>query len=234
MLIADKKHFWMGAIMTIVFAGVLAYMFSPSFNGQNAFHASDGLFNSIAKDSTDYFPMLMEQNEQYAGHSVDVSLKLPGDMLSRASAILGKNNIQAEPVDGALHVRGDLNNIVDGALVDARAMFNNNKEELVQKYAMEGKNALYVWWNILKETEKQLKMQKDFKAAKFLSEVVKRGVEVGYNFYGVSAQSAQSRAGTLTFALVFYVAYTLWWGYAIFFLFEGFGLQMSSGEKKEV
>jgi hypothetical protein len=58
-------------------------------------------------------------------------------------------------------------------------------------------------------------------------------VEVGYNFYGIEPESAASKAGTLTFDLVFYVIYTLWWGFAIFYLSEGMGLQMTKGKKSE-
>ncbi len=38
----------------------------------------------------------------------------------------------------------------------------------------------------------------------------------------------------LTFSLVFYVIYTLWFGIAVLFLFEGFGLEMKKGARKEV
>jgi hypothetical protein len=45
----------------------------------------------------------------------------------------------------------------------------------------------------------------------------------------------KEKAGLMTFLLVFYVAYTLWWGFAIFFIFEGIGLTMSKAKvKKEV
>jgi hypothetical protein len=59
-------------------------------------------------------------------------------------------------------------------------------------------------------------------------------VEVGYNYYGIAPESAKSKAGILAFALVFYVIYTLWFGYAILMLFEGFGLEMKKGAKKEM
>jgi hypothetical protein len=43
------------------------------------------------------------------------------------------------------------------------------------------------------------------------------------------------RAGLMIFLLAFYVFYTMWWGYAIFYLFEGFGLTMKKAKvKKEV
>ena len=38
----------------------------------------------------------------------------------------------------------------------------------------------------------------------------------------------------LVFALLFYLAYTIWWGYAIMYLFDGLGLQMKKAKKTEV
>jgi hypothetical protein len=75
--------------------------------------------------------------------------------------------------------------------------------------------------------------QKQFTQAKIMNEVITKAVEVGYNFYGISAQNIKEKAGIVTFALVFYVIYTMWWGYAIYFLFEGLGLEMKAGHKKE-
>jgi hypothetical protein len=82
--------------------------------------------------------------------------------------------------------------------------------------------------------DKDLKKQAKFKEAAFLGDVVKKGVEVGYNFYKIEPESASSKIGILSFSLIFYVVYTLWWGIAILFLFEGVGLQMKAGAKKEV
>jgi hypothetical protein len=39
----------------------------------------------------------------------------------------------------------------------------------------------------------------------------------------------------MSLMLIFYVVYSLWWGYAILFLFEGLGLSMKRAKvKKEV
>jgi hypothetical protein len=34
------------------------------------------------------------------------------------------------------------------------------------------------------------------------------------------------RLGVVVFSLVFYVIYTLWYGFAIMFIFEGWGMQL--------
>jgi len=240
MFVYDKKHFTMGMVLSAIFFAVLAFMFSPSFTGAhgekvNAFHASDNLFNSIAKGSTNYFPRLKEENGAYKGHKVNLTLDLGTTSLADQSAlILNESGIMATVAAANVTVAGDLHTIVNQAIEDSENMFNNKSDVLEAKYSMSGRKALLVWWKTFMAMDIELKKAKDFKAAKFVSEVVKRGVEVGYNFYGVVPQTSTSKAGVLTFSLVFYVIYTLLWGFAIFYFFEGIGLQMSSGSKKEM
>ena len=240
MLVYDKKHFTMGTILSVVFFIVLAYMFSPSFKGAhgnkvNAFHASDNLFNSIAKGSTNYFPRLKEGNAAYKGHDIDLTLHLgTAELAAKSALILNQAGMLAQNDGPSVVIKGDLYTEVHQAIVDAENMFNNKDDLLEAQYNMSGKEALYVWWKTFKTMDVELKHAKDFKAAKFVSEVVNRGIEVGYNFFGVVPQSSTSKAGMLVFSLTFYVIYTLLWGFAIFYLFEGIGLQMSSGSKKEV
>ena len=69
--------------------------------------------------------------------------------------------------------------------------------------------------------------------ANMVSEVTKKAVEAAYNFYGVEPKKVKDEAGLMTFLLVFYVAYTMWWGFAIFFIFEGIGLSMKKAKEKK-
>jgi hypothetical protein len=65
--------------------------------------------------------------------------------------------------------------------------------------------------------------------------VTKKAIEASYNFYGVNPKKVKDEVVLMTFLLVFYVAYTMWWGFAIFFIFEGIGLSMKKAKvKKEV
>ena len=165
----------------------------------------------------------------------EVTLKLAdADMARRGTELLAVAGV-GSAVDGAeVKAAGYLGQMVQAALQDSEAMFHNREEAIAAKYGYPGKEVLYVWWNIFKSLDKDLKKQKMFAEVSFLADVVKKGIEVGYNFYGIEPQTASSRAGILTFSLVFYVIYTLWWGYAILFLFEGVGMQMKKGAKKEV
>ncbi len=68
MLIKDKGTFTKGLLLLITFLIVLSIMlFSNFFGGENALKASDRLFNSIAKGSTNYMPGLLKKNESYKG-----------------------------------------------------------------------------------------------------------------------------------------------------------------------
>lgn len=87
----------------------------------------------------------------------------------------------------------------------------------------------------MKEIKSSLNQQKLFRPAIFIDKgIVKRAIEVGYNYYGIKGQNAAERWGILLFALVFYVVYTMWWGYGIFFMCEGLGLEMTPSRKKEI
>jgi hypothetical protein len=241
MIVYDKKHMTWGVVMTAIFIGILGFMFSNSFEGRspgekvNAFEASDNLFNSIAKDSTNYFPTLLEENKSFMDHRISLKLNLPNQALAeKGSELIRAAGASAQIETTHVTVQGQLGRILEAALLDSQSLFNNQEQQLLTEYNLEGRKVIYVWWHTFNALERALTKAEDFKAAKFVGRANKRGVEVGYNFYGISSQSAADKAGILTFSLVFYVLYTLWWGFSIFFLFEGFGLRMSSGAKKEV
>ena len=82
--------------------------------------------------------------------------------------------------------------------------------------------------------QKALESKGRFQAAAFLHDVSAKGVEVAYNFYGIEPKEASKNAGILAGSLLFYVVYTLWWGYAILCLFDGVGMEMKAGARKEV
>jgi hypothetical protein len=229
-----KKLLGVGLIMAVVFIVVLAVMFTPLFGGKNAFEAADNFFNSIAKGSTYFIPDLMKDSESYNGKSIDVSAKLPNKNIAAAAVKLFKASGALVGEGESLRIVGDLGQISRAALRDADAMFFNRGKPVADKYGVPEKEVLFTWWTAFREMEKDLKRQKKFKEAAWLSNASKRGLEVGYNFYRIEVREVSAAMGMLVFSLVFYVAYTLWWGYAVLFLFEGAGLQMKGGAKKEV
>jgi hypothetical protein len=235
MLIRDKKHFTIGLGMLIVFALVLIVMSLPFFEGRNAFESADNLFNSIAKGSSYKITQLEKKAQGFKGTVMDCAIDSEGisnmDLAEKMAAMAG---IQFSQTGGKLNLKGDLGNIAMAALKDSDLMYYDKETQVSNQYGRPGKQVLFTWWQLLKETGSVLKRQKKVRQASFLDEVMKKGLEVGYNFSGIEPEKASSEVGTLAFSLVFYVFYTIWWGFSIFFLFEGFGLVMEAGKKEEM
>lgn len=227
-MIAHKKQFMTGAALLAVFAVVLVFIFLPLFNGQNALNFMDSLFNSISKGSAYYIDDLREEAKEFQGKSVDLTLKLEDAAQAEAIApLFAHGGATVDPIGGAeLKVTGDLGAILAGCLDDADQMFNNNGAALVEKYGSGEKQAMYAWWKALKATDKALKRESKFAESKFVLTVIKKGVECSYNYYGIEPQKISEQFLVVLIALVFYVVYTMWYGFAIMFMFEGWGLKL--------
>jgi hypothetical protein len=220
--------------MAVVFAGVLTLMFSPIINGGNALKASDNLFNTISKGSSYYLVKLTDKNAKYITLDIEAPIEIEKkDLIEKMKVILTKNDFTVGEGEG-LVVKGSLGKLLQAAIKDSDEMYNNRGSVIVEKYGMPEKEAMYTFWSLLKGLEKTLTKQKSFAEAAFVKEVMKKAVEMSYNYYGITPEKASTKAGILGFALVFYITYTLWWGYSIYFMFEGIGLTMSKGHKKEV
>ena len=89
------------------------------------------------------------------------------------------------------------------------------------------RQALYDWFVFLEGLDKALKDQKRFADAKVAYSVKSKVVEPAYNYYKVQAEKIGDKWGIVFFSLAFYVVYTRWDGFAILFLFEGWGLKIS-------
>ncbi|PTN32053.1 hypothetical protein [Desulfonatronum sp. SC1] len=239
----NKKELSTGLFLAASFFLIFGLMWSPLFPGleddkTNAFHAADNLFNSISKGSAYFMEQMEEKNEAFLGKTFKASL----DAGNERRAVMAQAMLQSARVgvslDGATaHVEGDLGRMIQAAITDSRDMFHNDGRNVGARYGYgedEARELMYVWYRLFKGLENEMNHQERFADAKHVAEVVSKSVEVGYNFYGIVPESARSKAGILTFSLVFYVIYTLWWGMAILYLFEGIGMKMKAGKKKEV
>jgi len=234
MLIKNSKMFNVGALFAVSFLGVLALIFSPVFNGQNGLKFADENFNKLAKGSSYFIPKVTKTVEGIAGKSfsADISLEKSEDAIN-AEKILTLAGATVSRNDSALQVSGDLAVMLQSAVRDADAMYKNDGQALKDRYGMDEKKALASWWTALNKIEKQLKKAKNIELAKVVSEVNKKAVEPGYNFYQIDANKVIDHAGMMSGLLVFYVFYTMWWGYAIFYLFDGIGLTMKKAKVRK-
>ncbi|MDQ7787240.1 MAG: hypothetical protein RDU01_06490 [Thermodesulfovibrionales bacterium] len=251
-----KKHMGLGIVMALSFFVVLFLMFSPIFpktadgQPQNGLQWADEMFNQLAKGSSYFIPKVVKSNEKFMGRMFSATIKMdkpedkPGESeqrAQRASKLFTLNPGVKVEVNGIeLKIEGDLGLVLKAALEDADAMFNNEGDKIKAKYAEamgtdDVKQMFRQWNNVLPKIDKIFKKEGKIEEAKMVSDVTKKAIEASYNFYGVDAVKVKDKAFLMTFLLVFYVAYTLWWGFAIFFIFEGLGLSMKKAKvKKEV
>ena len=226
-MIAHKKEFLGGSAMLAVFAIALVLIFSPLIQGKNGLEYLDELYNSISKGSAYYIPKMKEEAKAFEGNSVTVEVKVADKDLASQTALLFKSSgAGVDLTQAGLKVTGDLGTILFECIADSDAMYANQGKKISGKYGYGERQALYNWWKALKEMEKSLTNQKKYREAKVVALVEKKAVETAYNYYGIEPQKITDRLGIVIFSLVFYVLYTMWYGFAIMFMFEGWGLRL--------
>ncbi|MCG8616785.1 MAG: hypothetical protein MI802_11260 [Desulfobacterales bacterium] len=225
---SQKAMLIKGSVLMASFTAVFILIFMPLFSGgKNGLEYLDNLYNSISKGSAYYIPELKEASAPLAGSQVSMTLEMTGtDAAAQALPLLRASGVTAEQDGTKLRIGGDLGKLLDNCLEDADLMYNNKGEQVRDKYGMDERRALYTWWTLTKLMDKELKNQKLFKAAKVVTTVSKKGVETSYNFYKIEPRKISEKLGVVVFSLAFYVVYTVWYGFAIMFLFEGLGLRL--------
>ncbi len=234
MIVKNKKIFSIGMFFAITFFGVLFLIFSPVFNGKNGLQYSDDSFNKLAKGSSYFIPKVSKSVEKFVGKPLSVSIKLDkAEEVENTSKLLTAAGAGVETKDTQLKVEGDLGVILQSALKDSDAMYKNDGKTVSERYGYDEKKAMKNWWEALSRIDKALKKDKLIAESKIVSDVTKKAVEPGYNFYKIDANKVSEHAGMMSGLLVFYVAYTMWWGYAIFYMFDGLGLSMKKAKIKK-
>ena len=226
-MIADKKIFAKGFFMMIGFVIVLVIFFLPVFGGKNGLDYMDNLYNSISKASAYYIPNVADECEAHLGKTVSISLDMPDNQQAEQSAHLFEKGAAKTSLSvTTLQVSGDLGKILKNCLDDAEAMYRNDGDHVSSKYGYDARQVLYNWWVVCREMDKDLKKQKKFKEAKMVTEVKDKAVEPSYNYFGIEPQRITDKAGIVIYSLIFYVIYTLWYGFAYLYMFEGWGMQL--------
>ncbi|AQS58156.1 hypothetical protein [Desulforamulus ferrireducens] len=235
-MIRDRKAFILGMLMLLSFLGIYFYMMSPSFgNGRNGLEFADDMFNSISKGST---VAIVEgeakKAEKWQGTTIDVEItaKTPEEAAQWASQYQTIQGVQVTVNENALNLKGDLGQIFAAIAQDCLTMYNNEGDVLRDKYNVDPREATYIWYNSSKQISKALDKQENFKASSAIQSLQKKMLEPAYNYYGVETKHVKDNKGTMTFMLVFYMIYTIWYGFAIYYLCQGFGITMSKQAKK--
>jgi hypothetical protein len=226
-MIANKSKFYTGFILMILFTAVFICIFMPLFGGKNGLEFLDNLYNSISKGSAYYIDTVRTDVGTIQPPEMTVKLTMKSEVQAQQTMPLFIKSGAQVGRDGAhLTVTGNLIQVLSHCLDDAQAMYNNDGVAVSAKYGYAEKAVLYNWWSALKAMDFDLKRQKKFNAARIAEMVNKKAVETAYNYYGIEGQKISERFGVVLFSLIFYVVYTLWYGFGIMYLFEGSGLQL--------
>ena len=240
MLIVNKKAFGKGMILLATFAALFAVIVSPVFKddkGKNitGLEYADAMFNSLSKGSSYFIPAVRERLKSVESKEAQVTITVKNaDRAKLMVLVLDKAGLKGSVEGDKLTWSGDLGRMLNAAVVDSDHMYNNNGTAVSQRYDNASPTAVMgAWWHLLNPSIKGLQRQNKIAEASVVDAVVRRAVEPGNNFYTVPATKVMDHLFLMTALLVFYVVYTLWYGFAIFEIFDGIGLTMSKSKVKQ-
>ena len=224
MIVKNIKKFFIGLVMLIIFAAILGTVFSPVFGGKNGLEFMDNLYNSISKGSAYYIPKVREDIKPFKGKTVDVTLKLHSAEQAEKIKLLLEKTGTVEGSGETFQFKGDLWQMLNNCIEDADKMYHNDAKAVEAKYGYGAKRVLVNWDEAFHSMDKDLKKQKKFKEAAILGKVLEKSVEPSYNYFTIEPEKISNKIGIVALSLVFYVFYTVWFGFGIMLLFEGLGL----------
>ncbi|MBQ9406057.1 MAG: hypothetical protein IJU37_04865 [Desulfovibrio sp.] len=241
MLIHEKAPFVRGSLLLVSFLVLFCVLLTPIMHDEKGNHLTglqyaDNVFNELSKGSSYFIPAVRKGLESVDGKVVTVTVSLKkADLAPLAVMALQKAGATDVKNDnGKVTFTGDLGKILACVTDDADHLYHNEAEPVAKKY--DGENAIKVtsaWWYTLSPTIKELQKQRKIAEAQVVDQVLRRAVEPGNNFYSVTPTKVSEHIVLLAGMLLFYVIYTLWYGFAIFEIFEGIGLAMTKSKVKQ-
>ncbi len=226
-MIANRKKLLSGVSMMVIFIIVLVIMFLPVFDGKNGMEYLDALYNSISKGSAYYIPDAKMEAVTFIENPISVTLTMKNKAQADQTSILfKKGGADVKTSENEITVNGMLGKILENCLMDADDMYHNKGEVITDKYNCDERLVLFNWWSALKKMDSALSKQEKFKEAKIVTLVLEKAVETSYNYYKIAPQKITDSIIVVVFSLVFYVAYTLWYGFSIMYMFEGLGMNL--------
>ncbi len=241
MLVHAKAPFIRGCLLLISFLILFAIMLMPLMKDELGNHMTglqyaDNVFNELSKGSSYFIPGVRNSVKTVEGKTVELSVKLKkADLAELAGMVLEKSGATEVRIEnGKVTFSGNLGVILTSATDDADNLYNNDADAVAQKY--DGQPALKVaaaWWYLLSPSIKELQKQHKIEEAQVVDNVMRRAIEPGNNFFSVPPAKVSEHLILMSAMLIFYVLYTLWYGFAIFELFEGMGLAMTKSKVKQ-
>ena len=248
MLIRNGKAFIRGLLLMASFVAVFIVFFLPVFPGQdgqgektNGLVYADHLFNTLSKGSANFFdPTLANKDSvdktatRAEGKKVDLEVPFKNAAQQElAAALLKANNFEVTSFEGKLHFSGELYPLLKSIIADSVLTYENNFDGVGARYNADGRSVMVTWWQLLSNMIKPLQKADQVEEASVVSATLSKAVEPSYNFYGITPLKVKDNITLVAGFLIFYVIYTMWYGFAIFELFEGIGLTMKKSVSKQ-
>ncbi|MDE7064211.1 MAG: hypothetical protein K2O70_01915 [Desulfovibrionaceae bacterium] len=239
MLIHHKPSFIRGILLLGSFLVLFAIILSPVFKDENGksttgLHYADSLFNSLSKGSSYFIPTVRRQVEALNGKEIAVTVTLKkADRVALAVEALKLAGAEAAADGDKITYRGDLGKILGAAVNVGDYLYHNNAEAVRKEYNAPALAVSAAWWHVLTPSIKELQKQRLIAEAGVVDQVIRRAIEPGNNFYSVPPSKVSDHLLIMSALLIFYVIYTLWYGFAIFELFDGIGLTMTKSKMKQ-
>lgn len=241
-MLRNKKNFAKGLVLLVSFTVVLILIFTPIFHNdagksQNGLEFSDDLFNKLSKGSSYFIPTISKSVDKLKGKTFDVTVKLKNpDTAPDTAKVLAIAGINAEVKDAGLKMSGDLSKMLALSLAASDKLYHDDLPGASALFeGMDGLKAVKLLWTVQNSMIKELQKAKMIEEASVVKHVNEKGIEPAYNFFGITAENIGHKIPLVAALLVFYVIYTMWYGYAIFDIFDGVGLSMKKSKvKKEV
>lgn len=241
MLVRQKKPFYIGLSMLILFCIMFYFLLAPILTGENGqrltgLQYADEVFNELSKGSSWFIPNCQQTSREMLGKMVKLDIKVNSDknidVIGHLLAHAGAENIKIK--QNAITFSGNLGEILEQANSDSSLLYNNDGNALKAKYGIEPLLVATSWHALLEPCIKALQKQKLNAEARAVETVIRRGVEPGNNFYGITAKKVSDNIPLLTVFLLFYVLYTIWYGFSIYEIFAGLGLMSAKAEEEEL
>lgn len=245
MLVHNKKSFFKGLIMLVTFVAVFITLLSPVFPDINdktnsgkkliGLDFADAVFNSLSKGSSNFIPMVEEKIKPLNGKNVEVTIKMKHpELADTAVKVLSDAKLETKVEGSALTYKGDMGPFLEAVTQLSDKMYHNDGASVSQKYGVEKPlDVTSACWEVLQPSIKELQKQGLIKEAQVIDTVVRRAIEPAHNFYSIEPTSVKEHIVLMTALLVFYLLYTLWYGFGIADFFEGLGLTMSKSKVKK-
>lgn len=221
-----------GLLLLASFFAILVAIFMPLFPGSggqkvNGLDYLDNFFNQLSKSSAYYIPDQLKKAEKYNGQQFTTTLKMKtADEAAVTAKLFATNQITAVAEGDKVKVNGDFGKMIAVMLQDADLMYKNDGKALTTKYGVNERQTLYSWFLALSAMEKDMTKSGQFEQAKFVKNCMSKAIEPAYNYYEVEAKPVKEEIFLLIASLVFYVVYTMWYGFGLLYLFEGLGIKL--------